>query len=115
MKIDPSAIYTMEEVADFLHKSTRTVYRRIQSGELAGKKEGKGWLIPGENLLNYMGQGNIDEATREMEEALVMLNPNFKVVTSGTLYGISKYAPNRAIMYKQMAEFIRHIAKSGNE
>lgn len=47
-------IYTLQEVAEILRVSTRTVTRRVSSGELEGYREGIMWRVPESSLRAYL-------------------------------------------------------------
>lgn len=47
-------IYNVEEVAKMLQVSTKTITRRIKSGELKASKIGKYWRITGQSITDYL-------------------------------------------------------------
>lgn len=47
-------LYTIEEVADFLRVSTRTIRRYIKEGKLKGFKVGQAWRFPDEEVARYI-------------------------------------------------------------
>lgn len=61
MKEHPTkkAFYSVEEVAETLGVSTKTVYRHLRSGRIRARKLGSLWLVPKreiESLLNPEGE-----------------------------------------------------------
>lgn len=54
-------VYTLEEVADILKLSKRTVYQYLQTGKLKGVKLGKAWRISAENLRDFLSGGTQDK------------------------------------------------------
>ena len=52
MGIDPEELYTVEQAAELLHVSRRTVQRHLRSGLLRARRLGKRVLIPGFELLD---------------------------------------------------------------
>jgi excisionase family DNA binding protein len=48
-------VYTVDQVADFFGKSSRTIRKWITLGRLPAKKVGKGYLIT-EDALNFLVQ-----------------------------------------------------------
>lgn len=46
--------YSVEEIADMLKVSKRTVYRNMQAGELHAVKIGQNWRISQENLEAFL-------------------------------------------------------------
>lgn len=47
-------ILTIEEVAGILRIGLTQAYRIVRSGSLKGYKEGKGWKIPKQALIQYV-------------------------------------------------------------
>jgi excisionase family DNA binding protein len=56
--IQPSALYTAQEVADMLRYSVRTIQSVLRSGKLPGLqlKQGGEWRILGQSLLDFINQ-----------------------------------------------------------
>ncbi|MBB5045264.1 helix-turn-helix domain-containing protein [Shinella fusca] len=54
--LDPNRMMTLEQAADFLLISTRTLRRKIKSGELAAHKFGRLWRIAERDLLAFIEQ-----------------------------------------------------------
>lgn len=46
-------VYTIEEIAEMLHVTRRTVYSYVKSGKLKAVKIGKYWRITEENLKTF--------------------------------------------------------------
>lgn len=49
-------LLTVEEAADKLKVSTRTVQKHLRLGLLQGKKLGKRWYIPSESMIQLFAQ-----------------------------------------------------------
>lgn len=54
--MDELRVYTVEEVAEKLSVSIRTVYNYIKSGNLKAAKIGKYWRVTEENLRSFLDQ-----------------------------------------------------------
>lgn len=53
-------ILTIDEVAEILRIGLTQAYRIVRSGSLKGYKEGKGWKIPKQALIQYvMGRSRL--------------------------------------------------------
>lgn len=50
-------IYTLDEVADILKISKRTLYTYIKEGKLHAVKIGKAWRVSEENLQSFITTG----------------------------------------------------------
>ena len=50
-------IYTLDEVADILKISKRTLYTYIKEGKLHAVKIGKSWRVSEENLQSFITTG----------------------------------------------------------
>lgn len=59
-------VYTVHEVAEILHCSTKTVYRIIKAGELKAKRRGRVTLITGFAILAYLDK--LPDADGEAED-----------------------------------------------
>lgn len=46
--------FTVEQVAEILHRHRRTIYRWLAEGFIRGKKVRDGWLIPEEELTRIL-------------------------------------------------------------
>ena len=53
-------VYTIDEVADLLHVTRRTLYSYIKGGKLQAVKVGKYWRITQENLEQLLSTGTKD-------------------------------------------------------
>ena len=49
-------LYTIEEVADFLRVSIRTVRRYLKDGTIRGFKVGQNWRISDEEVSRYINE-----------------------------------------------------------
>ncbi|WP_266019672.1 helix-turn-helix domain-containing protein [Brucella intermedia] len=56
MQIDRHRLLTLEQAADFLALSTRTVRRKIKDGELTAHKFGRLWRISEADLLAFLNR-----------------------------------------------------------
>lgn len=50
-------VYTLEEVAEILQLTRRTLYNYIKSGKLKAVKIGKYWRVPEEALQHFINTG----------------------------------------------------------
>lgn len=50
-------LYSVNEVAEFLGVTTRSVYNYLLSGQLKGVKMGKFWKISDRNLSDFIAKG----------------------------------------------------------
>lgn len=46
--------YTIEELEKILRLERNTIYRRIHSGQLRARREGRGWRVPQSDLDAYI-------------------------------------------------------------
>ena len=61
-------VYTLEEVADILKVTRRTLYTYIKEGKLPAVKMGKYWRVTEENLKQFLNTGcTISDANRRPE------------------------------------------------
>ena len=56
-------LYSVSECAKILGVSERTVYKLLQSGELTGRKIGRGWKVSAENLKRFTEQPESQSGT----------------------------------------------------
>lgn len=49
-------VYTLDEVADILKVTKRTLYNYIKAGELPAIKMGKYWRVTQENLQSFVSK-----------------------------------------------------------
>ena len=56
-------LYSVKEAAQILGVGERTVYRLLQSGELVGRKLGRGWKISADNLKRFTEQPGSQSGT----------------------------------------------------
>ena len=49
-------VYTLDEVADILKVTKRTLYNYIKAGELPAVKMGKYWRVTAENLQHFVSK-----------------------------------------------------------
>lgn len=58
-------VYTLDEVAEILKVSRRTLYAYVKDGKLPAVKMGKYWRVSQENLLAFVSTGTtIADANR---------------------------------------------------
>ncbi len=50
-------VYTVDEVAELLHVTRRTVYSYVKAGSLKATKIGKYWKITVKNLEEFLEKG----------------------------------------------------------
>ena len=61
-------IYSLEEVADILKVSRRTLYTYVKEGKLSAVKMGKYWRVSHENLQAFISTGTtVSDANRRKE------------------------------------------------
>lgn len=61
-------VYTLEEVADILKVTRRTIYTYIKKGKLPAVKMGKYWRVTEESLRQFVSAGcTISDANRKPE------------------------------------------------
>lgn len=62
-------LYTMDEVADILKVTKRTLYTYVKSGKLHAVKIGKYWRVSEENLQAFISTGSspLEEKKRNPE------------------------------------------------
>lgn len=56
-------LYSVKEAAQILGIGERTVYKLLQSGELTGRKIGRGWKVSAENLKRFTEQPESQSGT----------------------------------------------------
>ena len=49
-------VYTLDEVADMLHVTKRTMYNYIKAGSLRAVKMGKFWRVSEDNLRAFLSR-----------------------------------------------------------
>lgn len=58
-------VYTLDEVADILQLTKRTLYNYVKEGKLHAVKIGKYWRVPEESLQAFISTGStVVEANR---------------------------------------------------
>lgn len=61
-------VYTLDEVADILKVTRRTLYTYVKEGKLPAVKMGKYWRVPQESLQSFISTGtDVAEANRRKE------------------------------------------------
>lgn len=61
-------VYTLDEVADILKVSRRTLYTYVKEGKLSAVKMGKYWRVSQENLQAFVSTGTtVSDANRRKE------------------------------------------------
>ena len=50
-------VYTLEEIAEILHVTRRTLYTYIKEGKLRAVKVGKSWRVTQKNLDDFLARG----------------------------------------------------------
>ena len=55
-----AALYTVTEVADYLHVSRSTVYRLIEDGSLHGTRIGQALRFTPDNIRELIALGSVD-------------------------------------------------------
>lgn len=62
-------VYTIDEVANILKLTSRTVYSYVRAGKLQAVKLGKYWRIPEESLQAFISTGSpLDDNSHAKEE-----------------------------------------------
>lgn len=56
MTMSEIKLYTIEEVADLLKLSRRTIYRYLKDGKLKANKVGQSWRITETALNEFIGE-----------------------------------------------------------
>jgi len=51
-------VYTLDEVADILKVTKRTLYSYVKEGKLTAVKMGKYWRVSEENLQTFISNGS---------------------------------------------------------
>lgn len=58
-------VYTLEEIAELLHITRRTLYSYVKEGKLKGVKVGKYWRVTEKNLEELLSTGtDVSDANR---------------------------------------------------
>lgn len=52
--MEEKKVYTLDEIADILKTTKRTLYTYIKDGKLKAIKIGKYWRVTSENLNNFL-------------------------------------------------------------
>lgn len=50
-------VYTLEEIAELLHITRRTLYTYVKTGKLKAVKVGKYWRVTEKNLEAFLAKG----------------------------------------------------------
>ena len=58
-------VYTLDEVAEILKVTKRTIYNYIHAGKLPAVKVGRYWRVSHENLQNLIYKGTSEPTERE--------------------------------------------------
>lgn len=58
--LDKDQLYTVQEIANHFKVVTKTIIRKLTSGELKGTKFGHQWRILGSDALEYWERGSQD-------------------------------------------------------
>lgn len=53
-------VYTLEEIAELLHITRRTLYTYVKEGKLKAVKVGKYWRVTEKNLEAFLAKGTAD-------------------------------------------------------
>lgn len=58
-------VYTLEEIAELLHITRRTLYSYVKEGKLKAVKVGKYWRVTEKNLEEFLSTGTeVSDANR---------------------------------------------------
>lgn len=58
-------VYTLEEIAELLHITRRTLYSCVKEGKLKAVKVGKYWRVTEKNLEEFLSTGtDVTDANR---------------------------------------------------
>ena len=60
---EPIRVYTLDEVAEVLKITRRTLYTYLKAGKLKAVRMGRKWIVSEENLKTFLANG-----TRDAEE-----------------------------------------------
>lgn len=52
--MEEKKVYTLDEIAEILQTTKRTLYNYIKDGKLKAVKIGKYWRVTNENLNNFL-------------------------------------------------------------
>lgn len=55
--MEDKKVYTLDEVAEMLKITKRTLYNYVKTGELKAVKIGKYWRVTRENIDNFLAKG----------------------------------------------------------
>lgn len=55
--MEEKKVYTLDEVAQLLNTTKKTLYTYIKSGKLKAVKIGKLWRVTNENLDDFLNKG----------------------------------------------------------
>ena len=61
IKLENTTAYTVQEVAEILHKTPTTVRKYIKDGELRAKQVGRPWYITERALEEFLGGDPIEK------------------------------------------------------
>lgn len=68
---DIKRVYTLDEVADIMQVTKRTLYNYIKAGTLHAVKMGKYWRVPEESLQDFISNGTpVVDANKRPENQL---------------------------------------------
>jgi excisionase family DNA binding protein len=56
-------ILNVTEVAELLHVSPRTAYDYLRARKIPGRKVGKTWLVPEQQLLEFLATSPVEQPT----------------------------------------------------
>lgn len=54
-------VYTIDEIAELLHITRRTLYTYLKTGKLKAIKVGKYWRVTEENLKDFLSKGTVEK------------------------------------------------------
>lgn len=54
-------VYTIDEIAELLHITRRTLYAYLKTGKLKAIKVGKYWRVTEENLKDFLSKGTVEK------------------------------------------------------
>ena len=54
---ETTKVYTLEEIAEILHVTRRTLYTYIKEGKLRAVKVGKSWRVTQKSLDEFLSRG----------------------------------------------------------
>ena len=73
--IQPLAVYSVDETANLLQCSPRTIYAKAKSGELKATKVGVAHKILGESILELLGSQTYQSTNEQQDTSGAQVNP----------------------------------------